>query len=305
MAKKMDMKGMVRSGLGAILANQQVDQIVAQNDPLDAARELASSVAMLPLEVIRPMMKQPREHFDESALNELAESIRIHGIIQPITVRRIHSKEYQIISGERRFRASKLAGLTEVPVYIRLADDQQMMEMALIENIQREDLNPIEIATTYGRLKEEFGLSDEKLAERVGKQRSTVTNYLRLLKLQDDIIAAVKKEEISMGHARALAGANNNMALQISLLNQIREKDLSVRAVEQLIAQYQEDRSNKKSTSPEAHLPQHLQQIQDQFGVFFGAKVVLKRDAKGRGQLVMKFSSDKELNRMIDAIEKP
>ena len=298
----MDMKAMVGKGLGAILANQQVDEIIAQNDPRDAVRELASNVAMLSLDVIEPMQRQPREHFDDVALEELAESIKVHGIIQPITVRRIHAKSYQIISGERRFRASKLAGLEEVPVYIRLADDQQMMEMALIENIQREDLNPIEIANTYGRLKEEFLLSDEKLADRVGKQRSTVTNYLRLLKLHDDIKAAVKNQQISMGHARALAGVNDR-AFQLSLLNQIRTEELSVRAVEQLIAGYQADRSTKK-VKQDSRLPEDLRLIQDQFSSFFGAKAILKRDAKGSGQITLKFNTDGELNRMLDAIEK-
>ncbi len=298
----MDMKAMVGKGLGAILANQQVDEIIAQNDPRDAVRELASNVAMLSLDVIEPMQRQPREHFDDVALEELAESIKVHGIIQPITVRRIHAKSYQIISGERRFRASKLAGLAEVPVYIRLADDQQMMEMALIENIQREDLNPIEIANTYGRLKEEFHLSDEKLADRVGKQRSTVTNYLRLLKLHDDIKAAVKNQQISMGHARALAGVSDR-AFQLSLLNQIRTEELSVRAVEQLIAGYQADRSTKK-VKQDSRLPEDLRLIQDQFSSFFGAKAILKRDAKGSGQITLKFNTDGELNRMLDAIEK-
>jgi ParB family transcriptional regulator, chromosome partitioning protein len=302
MAKKMDMKAMVGKGLGAILANQQVDEIIAQNDPRDAVRELASNVAMLSLDVIEPMQRQPREHFDDVALEELAESIKVHGIIQPITVRRIHAKSYQIISGERRYRASKLAGLAEVPVYIRLADDQQMMEMALIENIQREDLNPIEIANTYGRLKEEFHLSDEKLADRVGKQRSTVTNYLRLLKLHDDIKAAVKNQQISMGHARALAGVSDR-AFQLSLLNQIRTEELSVRAVEQLIAGYQADRSTKK-VKQDSRLPEDLRLIQDQFSSFFGAKAILKRDAKGSGQITLKFNTDGELNRMLDAIEK-
>jgi ParB family chromosome partitioning protein len=195
-----------------------------------------------------------------------------------------------------------LAGLAEVPVYIRLADDQQMMEMALIENIQREDLNPIEIANTYGRLKEEFLLSDEKLADRVGKQRSTVTNYLRLLKLHDDIKAAVKNQQISMGHARALAGVSDR-AFQLSLLNQIRTEELSVRAVEQLIASYQADRSTKK-VKQDSRLPEDLRLIQDQFSSFFGAKAILKRDAKGSGQITLKFNTDGELNRMLDAIEK-
>ena len=301
--KKLDIKQAVGKGIGALLAGpQQVDQLIEQNPPGEAARELASNVAMLPLDIIEPMQRQPREYFDETALAELAESIRVHGLIQPITVRRIHAKQYQIISGERRFRASKLAGLAEVPVYIRLADDQQMVEMALIENIQREDLNPMEVANTYGRLKEEFKLTDEQLSERVGKQRSTITNYLRLLKLHDDIKAAVKKQEVSMGHARALAGVSDR-AFQLSLLNKIRAEELSVRAVEQLIAGYHEDRSSKKAKT-DNRLPDHLRQIQDQFSAFFGAKAVLKRDGKGKGQIVVKFNNDNELNRMIDAIEK-
>jgi ParB family chromosome partitioning protein len=302
-AKKLDFKQSVGKGLGALLAGpQQVDQLIEQNPPGEAARELAANVAMLPLDLIEPMQRQPREHFDDTALAELAESIRVHGIIQPITVRRIHAKQYQIISGERRFRASKLAGLTEVPVYIRLADDQQMVEMALIENIQREDLNPMEVANTYGRLKEEFKLTDEQLSERVGKQRSTITNYLRLLKLHDEIKASVKKQEITMGHARALAGVSDR-AFQLLLLNQIRSEELSVRAVEQLIARYQEERTAKKPKT-DNRLPDHLREIQDQFSAFFGAKALLKRDAKGHGQIVVKFNNDNELNRMIDAMEK-
>lgn len=289
-------------GIQNLIKTPEVDQIIEQNPPGEAARELASNVAMLPLDIIEPMQRQPREYFDETALSELSESIRVHGLIQPITVRRLDAKHYQIISGERRYRASKLAGLVEVPVYIRLADDQQMVEMALIENIQREDLNPMEVANTYGRLKEEFKLTDEQLSERVGKQRSTITNYLRLLKLHDEIKAAVKKQEVSMGHARALAGVSDR-AFQLSLLNKIRAEELSVRAVEQLIAGYHEDRSAKKA-KPDNRLPDHLRQIQDQFSAFFGAKAVLKRDGKGKGQIVVKFNNDNELNRMIDAIEK-
>jgi ParB family transcriptional regulator, chromosome partitioning protein len=304
MGKKLDIKQAVGKGIGALLATpQQVDQIIEQNTPQDAARELAVNVAMLPLEYLEPMHRQPREHFNEEALAELAESIRIHGIIQPITVRRIHAKSYQIISGERRFRASKLAGLTEVPAYIRLADDQQMVEMALIENIQREDLNPMEIANTYGRLMKEFSLKQDDLGERVGKQRSTVANYLRLLQLHDDVKAAVKNQEISMGHARALAAVKNDTAFLLSALRQIKVEGLSVRAVEQLIARYQQDHAGKKPKS-DNRLPDSLRLIQDQFSAFFGAKAILKRDDKGSGSVTIKFSNDTDLNRMLDAIER-
>ena len=306
MAKKLDIKQAVGKGIGALLATpQQVEQIIEQSTPQDASRELASHVAMLPLDYIEPMFRQPREYFDDAALQELAESIKIHGIIQPITVRRIHAKSYQIISGERRFRAGKLAGLTEVPAYVRLADDQQMMEMALIENIQREDLNPMEVANTYARLQDEFGLTDEKLGERVGKQRSTVTNYLRLLKLPTDIQAAVKKEDVSMGHARALASLKKEeLAFQLSLLNQIVTEQLSVRAVEQIIARYKDQQQDTKKVPNDNRLSDSLRQIQDQFSSFFGTKALLKRDAKGTGQIVIKFKDDNELNRMLDAIER-
>jgi ParB family transcriptional regulator, chromosome partitioning protein len=304
MSKKLDIKQAVGKGIGALLATpQQVEQIIQTSTPEVAARELAANVAMLPLDLIEPMHRQPREYFNEDALQELAESIRVHGIIQPITVRRIHAKSYQIISGERRFRASKLAGLTEIPAYIRLADDQQMVEMALIENIQREDLNPMEIANTYGRLMKEFSFKQEELGERVGKQRSTVANYVRLLQLHDDVKAAVKKQEISMGHARALAAVKNDTAFLLSVLNQIRTEELSVRAVEQLIARYQQDHAGKKPKA-DNRLPDNLRVIQDQFSAFFGAKATLKRDPKGRGAITVKFNNDSDLNRLLDAIEK-
>jgi ParB family transcriptional regulator, chromosome partitioning protein len=305
MAKKLDIKQAVGKGIGALLATpQQVEHIIESNTPQQAARELATNIAMLPLDYLEPMNRQPREYFDEEALQELAESIRTHGIIQPITVRRIHAKSYQIISGERRYRASKLAGLNEVPVYIRLADDQQMVEMALIENIQREDLNPMEIANTYGRLMKEFSLKQDELGDRVGKQRSTVANYLRLLQLHDDVKAAVKKQEISMGHARALAAIKNDTAFLLSALNQIRTNELSVRAAEQLVAAYQQGQNGKKPKA-ENRLSDNLRLVQDQFSAFFGSKVILKRDdKKGNGSLMIKFNNDQELNRMLDAIER-
>ena len=284
-----------------MLANpQQLEQAV-QDNAQEVVRELTHSVAMLPVSQIEANPFQPRTEFDQTALDELADSIRIHGLIQPVTVRRLHDKAYQLISGERRFRASQIAGLMEIPAYVRLADDQQMLEMALIENIQRQDLNAIEVAISYQRLKEECNLTDELLSERVGKQRSTITNYLRLLKLPVDIQHSIKEGKLSMGHARALAGLND-IAFQLSLLRQITQEDLSVRAVEALIARHQEDRSGKKP-KVDKRLPDHLREIQDQFRAFFGAKVDLKRNDKGKGQLVIKFENDGELNRLIDLID--
>ncbi|MCC7245566.1 MAG: ParB/RepB/Spo0J family partition protein [Saprospiraceae bacterium] len=291
-------------GIKTLLGNpKQLEKAVQQN-PMEVVRELSTTVAMLPIEHIKANAHQPRTAFDKAALEELATSIRAHGIIQPLTVRRIQDKEYQIISGERRFRASQLAGLTEVPAYIRLADDQQLLEMALIENIQREDLNAWEIATSYSRLVEEFKLTHENLSERVGKQRSTITNYLRLLRFEGDadIKRGIVEGKISMGHARALAGVDD-YALRNSIYHQIVEQDLSVRAVEMLIASYQEDKKGKSAKEKPVMAPQ-IREIQDRFSAFFGSKVQLKRDDKGKGQVVITFKNDHELNALLDVIER-
>lgn len=289
-------------GIRALLANPtQLDQAVHDNAQ-EVVRELATAVALLPLEQIEASLDQPRKKFDDAALRELADSIRAHGIIQPLTVRRLGADAYQIISGERRYRAAKIAGLTEVPAYVRLANDQEMLEMALIENIQREDLNPIEVATSYQRLIEEFSLTHENLSDRVGKERSTITNYLRVLNLPVDVKEALQQRDISLGHAKALAGVDDDRAFQLSALAQIRRDGLSVRAVEELVKKYNESKGGKKA-KPDSRLPEPLRQIQDQFSSFFGAKAVLKRDAKGKGQIVLKFNDDSELNRLLDAIE--
>lgn len=289
-------------GIRALLANPtQLEQAVQEN-PQEVVRELATAVALLPLAQIEASLDQPRKKFDDAALRELADSIRVHGIIQPLTVRRLAADAYQIISGERRFRAARLAGLDEVPAYVRLANDQEMLEMALIENIQREDLNPVEIATSYQRLIEEFDLTHDNLSNRVGKERSTITNYLRVLHLPVDVKEALQQRDISLGHAKALAGVDDDRAFQLSLLAQIRRDGLSVRAVEELVKKYNESKGAKKAKA-DSRLPEPLRQIQDQFSAFFGAKAVLKRDAKGKGQLVLKFNNDHELNRMLDAIE--
>jgi len=302
MAKKQLSKADFGKGIRALLSNPQELEQAVQENPQHVVRELTHTVAMLPINQIEANPFQPRTEFDQTALDELADSIRIHGLIQPVTVRRLHDRAYQLIAGERRFRASQIAKLKEIPAYVRLADDQQMLEMALIENIQRQDLNAIEVAISYQRLKEECALTDETLSERVGKQRSTITNYLRLLKLPVDIQQAIKNGQVSMGHARALAGVND-IAFQLSLLRQIVQEGLSVRTVENLIARHQEDRSGKK-TKADKRLPDNLRNIQDQFRAYFGAKVDLKRSEKGKGSIVIKFENDGELNRLLDLIEK-
>lgn len=295
MAKKVDKKNL---GLGIRALLTHIDEEVAL-DQEKVVKELAHSVAMIPLEEIEVNPFQPRNEFDQEALEELADSIRVHGLIQPLTVRRLAHNAYQLISGERRLRASRMAGLTEIPAYIRIANDQEMLEMALIENIQRENLNAIEIAITYQRLKEECQLTDENLAERVGKKRPTITNHLRLLKLPPDIQSAIKEKKLSMGHARALTGIED-YALRDSLFRQTLKEELSVRALENLITAYNEPKPKKKT----AQLPDDFDQVQQQFRSFFGTKKVsLKLQGQGKGQIQIAFHSVQELNELLDRID--
>jgi len=289
-------------GIGTLLKSaSQLEQAIKE-DKQEEIRELTNHILMLPIEHIEANRDQPRKNFDNIALTELAESIMVHGLIQPITVRRLHEKAYQIISGERRFRASKMAGLKEVPAYIRVANSQEVLEMALVENIQREDLNALEIADTYTALQVECNMTLEQIAERVGKERSTVNNYMRLRQLHNDVQTAVRDRQISMGHARALAGIIDDPLLQVAICKQIISKGLSVRAVEEIIQKHKEENKIGKSAGSKT-MPNHLKKIQDDFGSFFGSKVALKRNDTGAGQLVVKFENDTELNRLIDLIE--
>ncbi len=285
------------AGIGAIF-NKDIDQEIASN-PEEVVKELSNSIAMIPVDAIEVNPNQPRNHFDEEALKELSGSIATHGLIQPITVRRLNDDEYQLISGERRLRASKLAGLKEVPAYVRIANDQQMLEMALIENIQREDLNAMEIAITYQRLKEECDLTDEKLSERVGKKRSTVTNYMRLLHLPPVIQNAVRDKEISMGHARALIKVED-FATQNALLKKTKEEELSVRELERLVSAYNSPKPERKAKSK---LPEEYRNVEQTFKSFFGSgKVHIKLKGDGKGQIVIPFERVTELNQFLDCI---
>jgi ParB family chromosome partitioning protein len=275
-------------------------------NPEKVVKELSHNVAMIPVNAIETNPFQPRTEFDEEALQELADSLKVHGLIQPITVRRLGQDSYQLISGERRLRASGMAGLTEVPAYIRIANDQEMLEMALVENIQRENLNAIEIAITYQRLLDECKLTHEGLSDRVGKNRATITNYLRLLNLPPSVQNAIKDKEISMGHARALAGLKDPM-FQLDLLDRIRKEGLSVREVEKLTSS---DSPNAKakpgaSSSKPSTLPEEYRRIQDDLSRHFGIKKVgLKLTGKDKGQISIPFQSVDELNRILDLIEK-
>ena len=287
-------------GIRALLNNiDNVEEIKAAKKA-SIVNTLSNNVAMLALSTIEVNPFQPRTDFDEDALNELATSIKVHGLIQPLTVRRLDNKNFQLISGERRMRASKMAGLTEVPAYVRLANDQEMLEMALVENIQREDLNAIEVAITYQRLMDECSLTHEKLSARMGKKRSTITNYTRLLKLPPEVQLGIKSQAISMGHARALAGVDD-IVLQLSIFKEIKEKGLSVRKTEDLIRAYQQPKE-KKTVKPTAHSTE-VQALQDSLCSKLGTKVAIKRNEAGKGSIVINFTNDDDFNRILELIE--
>ncbi len=263
-----------------------------------------SSINFIPLNQIVVNSQQPRNEFDQSELNELAHSIKTLGLIQPITIRKLSENQYQIISGERRFRASKIAGLQEIPAYIRTANDNEMLEMALVENIQRVDLNPIEIAITYQRLLEELQITQEQLSDRVGKQRSTISNYARLLKLSPDIQSAVKSNTISMGHARVLVGFDN-LILQKQLFDATISNHLSVRALEKLAQEFSKKLTKNtipKSVNPESVSPM-IRSLQDKLSSTLGTKVEIKRNEKGDGQIIIRFKNDQALNEVLDRLD--
>ncbi|TAG50097.1 MAG: ParB/RepB/Spo0J family partition protein, partial [Runella slithyformis] len=246
---------------------------------------------------------QPRTHFDGEALQELAESIRYQGIIQPITVRQIGRDRYQLISGERRLQASKIAGLTHIPSYVRTANDQQMLEMALIENIQRENLNAVEIALSYQRLITDCGLKQEELGERVGKNRTTVNNYIRLLKLPPIIQAAVRDNQISMGHARAIINIENPET-QLKMFRKTVEEEWSVRRVEDEVRNLQlaTEANANKERRPNS-LKHEFRSLQFKLSSLFGTKVSIKSDDKDKGEIKIPFTSQEELERILKSIQ--
>jgi ParB family chromosome partitioning protein len=245
---------------------------------------------------------QPRTEFDQVALNELADSIRIQGLIQPITVRKAEGGSYQLISGERRLRASKLAGLTEIPAYIREANDQQMLEMALIENIQRENLNAIEVALSFQRMLEECNLKQEQLSERVGKNRSTVTNYLRLLKLPPAIQISIRDQKISMGHARALINVES-VDKQLFIHQEIIDKGLSVRKVEELVRSINSLQLKPKSEKQPHGSSFEYQKLQKDLASRFATKVKLKVGENGKGAIEIPFVSNDDLSRILELLD--
>ncbi len=259
--------------------------------------EQATAVSRIPLEDISPNAKQPRQDFDAKALEELAQSIRLHDIIQPLTVTKLPSGKYKLIAGERRWRAAKLAGIKDVPVYLRVVDDKQILELGLLENLQRENLNAIEIGLSYQRLIDECSMTQEEVATRMGMDRSTVSNYIRMLKLPPDIVVAVRNGSLSMGHARALINAGE-VDKQLYVYNTILSKKLSVRQTEDLVKQLYKPSKGKIDTKQK---PQgQFNKIQDQLTSFFGTKVKLEHQKTGRGKISLEYYSLEELNGLLE-----
>ncbi|MEI6020974.1 MAG: ParB/RepB/Spo0J family partition protein [Bacteroidota bacterium] len=281
-------------GLSALLENAKTD-ITTRNNGVNAP--VVNSVSFISIKNIETNPFQPRTNFEENALTDLSESIKIHGIIQPLTVRKLGYDHYQLISGERRFRASQLAGLTEVPAYIRIADDQAMLEMALVENIQREDLDPIEVALSYKRLIDECSLTQEQLSEKVGKQRSTVTNFLRLLRLPAAIQKSLRDREITMGHAKALINIDNEDR-QLAIFALTLEQDLSVRQIEEL-ARGEKLKVTPKITRPDRPLSMEDKVIAKNLDKLFPKAYSFSRNTKGGGSLTLKFGNDNELQKIL------
>ncbi len=269
----------------------------------DASLKPEASINDIEIACIESNPFQPRTSIDPEALAELASSIREIGIVQPITVRKIGENRYQLIAGERRLQAAVMAGLSRIPAYVRTADDQAMLELALVENIQREDLDPIEVAISYHRLIEECHLTQENLSDRVGKKRSTVSNYLRLLKLPAEIQLALRQGEVSMGHARSLITVDNPDQ-QLSLFNKIVSQSLSVRKIEEMVRKLQEEPGENSGlrTGKKAQLPEN-EQLQEQLKRFFQVNVRFSRTKMGKGKIILEFNSDDELETILGKLD--
>ena len=283
-------KNALGKGLSALLENAKTD--ITSNADLQKS-EVVGSISRIEISNISPNPFQPRLDFDKEPLLELANSIKGHGIIQPITVRKIGRNEFQIISGERRYQDSKLAGIEELPCFIRIADDQHMLEMAIVENVQRKDLNAIEIALSYQRLIDECNLSQEELGKKVSKNRSTVANFLRLLKLPIEIQKALRDNKITMGHARAMLALSNEKEMLLTL-NEILENNLSVRAVEE------KRKAQVKSLSTPLALSRYELRMQNNMAYQLSSKVNIKKKASGKGQIIISFNNQEDLNRILD-----
>ena len=289
-------------GLDNIGLGRGIDALI---DTSDVHAQGSSNLSEIALSMISPNPNQPRTDFDEAALNELAASIREIGLVTPITLRQMGENEYQIIAGERRWRAAAIAGLNSIPAYIRTAEDEKVMEMALVENIQREDLNPIEIALAYQHLSEATGMTQERISSRVGKSRTSITNYMRLLKLPAQIQMALKNREIDMGHARALL-AIDSPSTQLKLFKDIQRNNYSVRKVEEMVQQLKngENIQTVKKSVGGNHLPLEYSILRDRLSELFKVKVSMTCSPQGKGKISIPFNNEDELEHVMNIIDK-
>ena len=290
-------------GLSALLENSETD-ITSNPKPVVGSSTTVGTIGAVPINQIEANPFQPRTHFEEDALKELSASIKEHGIIQPITVRKLGYDKYQLISGERRFRAAQLADLTEIPAYIRIANDQKMLEMAIVENIQRENLNPIEVAVSYRRLIDECDLTQEQLSEKLGKSRSAITNFLRLLKLPPQIQDGLTYGLLTMGHARALVGVEDQN-LQKGIFEMIVEDGLSVRETEEL-AKNNKQEIAAEATKPKTEKPSlsfEQQKLEEDLKAHFDSKIKIKKTKTGKGSISISFKKEDDLGRIIDLMK--
>jgi ParB family chromosome partitioning protein len=293
-------KDLIGKGLRSLLQNIDTDLKNTSGSLKSDIVEQATNSSRINLNDIQVNPKQPRRDFDEQALQELATSIKLHDIIQPLTVSRLATGKYQLIAGERRFRAAKLAGLKDVPAYVRQANDQQLLELALLENIQRENLNAVEMALSFKRMMEELHYTQEQVAERMGKERSTVTNYIRLLKLPPDILSAVRSNKLTMGHARALVNIDK-IDKQLYVFKEIQQKELSVRQTEELVRKlYKGDKQGAAPSGTKNDLPPAYQKIEDNLASHFSTKVKMVHNKKGYGSINIEYYSLDELNKLLD-----
>ena len=302
-AHKKYNRSVLGRGLNDIEGGKGLDALIDTNG---VRTQGTSTINEIPLDQIEPNPNQPRHDFDADALQELANSIREIGIIQPITLRQTADNRFQIIAGERRWRASQMAGLTAVPAYIRTIKDESVMEMALVENIQREDLNAIEIALAYEHLLEGDGMTHEKVSERVGKSRTAITNYLRLLRLPAQVQMALQKKEIDMGHARALL-AIDSPSLQIKLFNEVQKNGYSVRKVEemaQMLKNGEDVNSGRKTIVAKAKFPEEYNLLRNRLSEFLQTKVQLTCSSKGKGKITIPFANEEDLEKIMSIFDR-
>ena len=295
-------KEILGKGIRSLLQSIDTDLKTTTGNLKTDVVEAATNIIRIPVEQIIANPKNPRRDFNEAALQELASSLKQFDIVQPITVSKISHGKYQLIAGERRLRAAAIAGLKDVPAYVRQANDRELLELALLENLQREDLNAIEIGLSYKRMMDELNYTQEQVAERMGKERSTVTNYIRLLKLPPDIQVAVRNGELSMGHARAIINIDT-IDKQLYLFHEIKNKQLSVRQTEELVRKLYRNNQPAVKSSAKTNLNEAYRRIEDNLATYFSTKVILKHNSNGKGNITIEYYSKDELDKILELMQ--